>query len=146
MKEEIKELLNETFNGPDGTRSWYTETKKGSGLLGTIEGISAGDASTNLRGTTIAAHTHHTMYHITVCKNAIKKIDVKSDWGISWKIKDVSEDEWNEIKKGLEDEYKEFVDLIDQSELSSVTLRMILANLAHSAYHLGAIRQLVKEL
>lgn len=146
MKEEIKELLNETFNGPDGDWSWYTEAKKGSGLLNTIEQISASEASKEIEGTTIAAHTHHTMYHITVCMNSIKDMQVASDWSISWNIKVVNEQQWNEIKNGLESEYKELIALIDRSELSSTTTRILLANLAHSAYHLGALRQLVKQV
>lgn len=146
MKNEIKTILQETFYGPEGNSSWYTEAKKESGLIGTVSRISAREASLDIDGTTIAAHTHHTMYHITVCKNTIKNVDQEKDWSISWKIKQVDEEEWNEIQKGLEREYNKLIELIEHRELSSIALTIIFANLAHSAYHLGALRQLVKRI
>lgn len=40
MNDGIMTLLSETFEGPKGNGSWFTESKPGSGLFGTIDLLS----------------------------------------------------------------------------------------------------------
>ena len=60
----MKTILSETFEGPEGNPSWFTESKPGSGLFGTIDLLSSEEASVLIEGVTIAAHTDHTRYHL----------------------------------------------------------------------------------
>ena len=46
----VRTLLKETYDGPKENASWYTEAKPGSGLFGTLEKISAEDASIPING------------------------------------------------------------------------------------------------
>lgn len=143
--EAVKALLNETFDGPEGNGSWYTESKPGSGIFGTLEKISAEEASIPVQGTSIAAHTDHTRYYLWVT-NAFMGGEVpERDWTESWKITSVDETTWERYKKELRDEYNQLLEKVNSLE-SDDKLAESLGSIAHSAYHLGAIRQMVKAI
>src|SRR5207237_9498166 len=57
----LTRMLREAFEGPPGPWSYFTDTSPGSGVFGTIGGLSAAEASQvgGPGGTTIASHGHH---------------------------------------------------------------------------------------
>ena len=70
----------------------------------------------------------------------------KIDWSKSWQVKTVTESEWTTLKKLLEDDYNDL-----RSKLAEITdwndekrLGGALAIITHTAYHLGAIRQIMR--
>ena len=63
--------------------SWYTESKPGSGLFGTLEGLSAEEASIPVNGTTIAAQTDHTRYYLWVARSYLNGEEPDKDWEAS---------------------------------------------------------------
>src|SRR5699024_12802671 len=74
----------ETFKkGEEGQPNHFVETKPGTGIFGTIAKLSAQQASKNINDNTIAAHAHHTMYHITVCLSFLEGNEPEVDWSIS---------------------------------------------------------------
>ncbi|OAT83767.1 hypothetical protein A6P54_00225 [Bacillus sp. MKU004] len=147
MLAAVETLLNETFEGPGENGSWYTESKPGSGIFGTLEKLSSGEASISVNGTTIAAQTEHTRYYLWVANSYLNGEEPGKDWGASWKITDVDHMTWERFKKELQQEYTTLLKKVDSLDsLDEQTSNGLLGAIAHSAYHLGSIRQMVKGL
>ncbi|MFD6211392.1 hypothetical protein [Peribacillus sp. NPDC060253] len=141
----IKTLLKETFEGPGNGGSYYTDSRSNTGIFGTLEGLTAEDASLSINGSTIAAHSDHTRYYLWVIRTMIRGVDFEKDWDASWTITQVDEEKWSEIRKGLHREYVTLLTEIDTIDLEN-WLTNVNATIAHSAYHLGALRQMIKTL
>ena len=145
IKEELLQILKETFEGPAPTGpSAFIE--KGTGLFQTLDGTSAEVASAQLRvdGATIAAHSEHTRFYVAVHYKLMLGASDPIDWNESWRIKTVNEAQWNDLKQELRTAYRAVVEhlrALDKWEQDEFGLTM--AIVAHSAYHLGAIRQLL---
>ncbi|WP_257350785.1 hypothetical protein [Pseudalkalibacillus decolorationis] len=147
LVEVVKELLKETFDGPGGNGSWYVESKPNSGIFGTLAKLSAEEASVPVQGTTVAAHTDHTRYYLWGANTIIRTGEKpKFDWSESWRIASVDESTWEKSQGELQNEYNTLFEKIDtlNNKDDVVVLEEALGSLAHSAYHLGAIRQMVK--
>ena len=143
----VRTLLKETYDGPKENASWYTEAKPGSGLFGTLEKISAEDASIPINGTTIAAQTDHTRYYLWVANSYLNGEEPSKDWGASWKITNVDKIIWAQFTDELQQEYTTLLKKIDSLDsLDEQTSNGLLGALAHSAYHLGSIRQMIKSI
>jgi len=120
----------------------------GTSLTETLEKISANEASrpTTETGTSITSQVDHVRFYLQVLNDYIDgKRQEKIDWQGSWKRKSVSESEWNSLRQQVKDDYK-----ILMERLNSITdwnderrLGGALGILAHTAYHLGAIRQIM---
>jgi hypothetical protein len=69
------------------------------------------------------------------------------DWKESWKLTSVTPEEWDTLRADLRKTYEHTATLVkrfdrwDEDELGGA-----LSVLTHSAYHLGAMRQLLKAL
>jgi hypothetical protein len=147
MKDVITEVWMETFQGvEEGAPSHFIETKPDTGIFGTIRLLSAKQASKDINGTSIAAHIHHTMYHMKICLSYLDDLKPEADWSESWKIENLTEEEWQEIKEELTEQYEKMLDHIKNDTIDDFTLRFFLSSLSHAAYHLGAIRQMMKTL
>lgn len=147
MKDVISAIWIETFQGiEDGESSHFIETRPDTGILGSINNVSAEEASKEINGASIASHIHHTMYHIHTCLSYLDDIRPEGDWSLSWSIGDVSEEEWQAIKKNVEAAYGKMLNAIETLPIDNFTLRFFLSSLSHAAYHLGAVRQMIKAL
>lgn len=147
LRNSVKTMVKETFEGPPVPvkGSWFTSSEPNSGIFGVIEGISCDQASISVHGTTLAAHTDHIRYHMWVTNEILKKgKQPEMDWGKSWEIHSVDEQQWNRIQEGLRNEYVTLLESIDANEWNELLANEVLSSLAHSAYHLGAIRQMLK--
>jgi hypothetical protein len=139
-------LLRETFEGPPPqTASAYLD--QGAGLLQTVEKISADVASRAARegGPTIAAHCAHAKFYVSVLRKYVRGSSESVDWGQSWLVQTVGEAEWEALKEELREAYagvtEELRSLDGWGERS---VGGAMAIVAHTAYHLGAVRQLVR--
>ncbi|WP_078379699.1 hypothetical protein [Sutcliffiella halmapala] len=147
MLAAVRTLLKETFEGPEKNASWYTEAKPGSGLFGTLEKLSAEDASIPVNGTTIAAQTDHTRYYLWVANSYLNEEEPTKDWKASWKITNVDEITWAQFNNELKQEYTTLLKKVDSLDSSDeLTSNGLLGAIAHSAYHLGSIRQMIKAI
>jgi hypothetical protein len=69
------------------------------------------------------------------------------DFKQSWRIKTVNEDEWDSIRESMSKIYRKVGETLqsrDEWGLDSITVAMGI--IAHTAYHLGSIRQMAKSL
>lgn len=141
-------LLKETFEGPPPqTASVYLD--QGGGLLQTIDGMTAETASSSVRpdAPTIAAHCEHLRFYLMVLYRYMHGPLDKVDWKQSWLMQTVSASEWETLREELRKAYTTLTDdfkTVENWEDKSIGAG--LAIISHTAYHLGAIRQLVRML
>jgi len=150
----ISLLLAEAYAGPSGKGSWFTDEDPDSGILGTLERLSAAEASVPLTpgdavtpgdAATAASHVSHLRYALSLANRAMKGENPyrDADWKGSWAVATVSETAWKELKDSLRREFEALKTAVSNPEVWSSDMRVfgMIGNIAHSAWHLGAIRQ-----
>ncbi len=142
-------LLNffkETFEGTTPNGNSFID--KGTGLFDTIENISADAASKSLGGggsATIAAHLEHTRFYLVALQEFMNGRTEKVDWKTSWSINNVSESVWDSLKENTRKEYEKVTATFNSIETwNDDKISDALGIVVHTAYHLGAIRQILK--
>lgn len=143
--EEVLQVLKETFEGPAPTGP-SAFLNKGTGLFQTLNDISAETASTEARagGSTVAAHTEHIRFYVAMHHKLMLGARDPIDWDESWRIKTVNSVAWNDLRRDLRRGYRTVVEhLRTLDSWSEDETSLTLAIIAHTAYHLGAIRQLI---
>lgn len=143
-------MIKEAFEGPPSPfkESYFTETASDTGIFGTLEKQTAETASQSIHGTTLAAHADHTRYHMWGINECLEtNVFPKMDWRKSWQIKSVTEEEWQHIQTELREEYARLVHTIESVDTwNEQFTNEVVSSLAHSAYHLGAMKQMIKSV
>ncbi len=135
-------LLDETF---DNVQGYYLD--KGTSMFETLATLSAADASIPVGGkcATLAAQVKHVTFYLDVLEKSVRTQQFeRQDWGKIWReTSAVTPDEWEGIRASLRDSYDRIKVLIhDTPEWSSdFVIGGAIAMIAHTAYHLGEIRQ-----
>jgi hypothetical protein len=142
--ESVAYLLRETFEGsPAGQPSAYLD--RGIGLFSTLEALSAEAASKEFHGTTVAAQTEHAKFYLDRLCEFINGRTEQVNWDDSWLIEDVDDQEWAALQTSVRKAYTNSLQcLAVPREWAQVQVGMAMGLVAHTAYHLGAIRQLAK--
>lgn len=139
-------VLSETFEGsPEGQGSAYLD--HGIGVLPTLDNLTAEAASSEINLTTIAAQTEHLRFYLDRICEFLNGRTEKVDWSESWRIKKVSDSQWNNLRQEMRNSYENVkkclteIPVWNQDNIGdSITI------IAHTAYHLGSIRQIAKTL
>ena len=139
-------LLTETFESVHGA---YLD--KGTSLFETLSDISAEQASAPMGNcATIAAHVAHTTYYLRVLEDRMFSRDLSYvNWDDIWeRVSGVDEAEWGALQADLRSTYARIRGHLDDAESwQGITeLSSMLGIIAHSAYHLGEIRQMMCHL
>jgi hypothetical protein len=136
-------LLRETFEGSPVEGSAYLD--RGVGFLNTVAEIDADGASADFFGTTVAAQTEHAKFYLDRLCEFINGRTEKVNWDHSWLIEDVDRTEWDALRDGVRSSYEKTMQcLAGVDEWSEKQVGLGLGILAHTAYHLGSIRQIAK--
>jgi hypothetical protein len=143
-------LFTELVDGTSGKQGAFILNSGDLGLLRSIDKISAADASHSVNGgATIAAHALHLSYGLSLMNRwAREGGDPFADatWDAAWKISNVDEARWTEIRTGLREEAHRWRDTLKTPrEVTGAELAGIIGSIAHLAYHLGAVRQINKD-
>ena len=143
---DILVILRETFEGsPEGQPSAYLD--RGVGIFSTLEKLSAEEVSREASGTTIAAHTEHAKFYLDRMVEFIKGRTEAVDWEQSWLIEDVNEAEWDALRDAAYKSYENVLLCFAEIETwNQDNIGDAVAIIAHTSYHLGAIRQLAKNV
>jgi hypothetical protein len=137
-------LLRETFEGsPEGRPSAYLD--RGVGIFATLDGISAGQASAAFGSTTIAAQTEHAKFYLDRLCEFINGRTDKVNWEDSWLIETVTDAEWDALRETVRRSYESTLRCLAAVESwDEMKIGIAMGLVAHTAYHLGAIRQIMK--
>lgn len=139
------QLLKETFEGPPpAVPSAFLN--KGTGLFQTLDEIPAAIASAEAKpgGSTIAAHVEHIRFYVVVHGELLRGSTEAIDWNESWRIKTVESPEWDDLKQGLRRAYSSLTEQLKALETwGEDEVGVAMSIIAHTAYHLGSIRQLM---
>ncbi len=139
-------LLRETFEGPPaGKASAYLD--QGGGLFQTVEALTAEQASraAGEGAPTIAAHCAHAKFYLDVLHRYMQGSDESADWKQSWLVREVTAEEWEALKSELRASYEAVTGALRSTEeWGDRTVGGGMAIVAHTAYHLGAVRQIVR--
>jgi hypothetical protein len=135
------QILDETFARPHGI---YLD--ENDSLFATLETVTAEEASRPVGGkcATLAAQVAHVTFYLDVLEGYIlEKRTGKVDWGEIWqRVGAVNPEEWMALKDTLKQTHKRILKSLHGLNWSREhSIGGALAILAHTAYHLGEIRQ-----
>ena len=140
--------LTEGANRPGGA---YILNSGDVGFLRSLDKLSAAEASRSSQdGATIAAHARHVAYGLGLNNRWAREggnpfADAK--WEDAWKTSTVSDEEWKSIRAELATEVRQWRQILAKPrEVNDVELHGMIGVIAHTAYHLGAIRQISKSI
>jgi hypothetical protein len=139
-------LLKETFEGTN-TAFGTMYLDQGTGFFDTIDKVDAEKASRSLTegGATVAGHCEHVRFYLEFLSNYMSEKFIMVDWKESWKVKTVSDAEWAALRGQLQKTYQRVTDTFNEIETwNDFKISGALGVLAHTAYHLSAIRQMLK--
>lgn len=138
-------LLRELVDGAPGSEA-YILNRGDSGLLRSLDNLSAADASVGVQGgASIAAHVDHLRYGLSLMNRwrAGENPFADADWSASWRRTRVTDAQWRELRAQLLDQAHRWLDALHAPrDVSAMELNGIVGSIAHLAYHLGAIRQI----
>lgn len=143
----LRDLLRELFDGPPGEMAFVVNPGD-PGLSGSLARLSATDASARPAGrSSVAAHVQHLRYGFELLNRWIRGDDnafADANYSRSWGLQEVGDDEWRALRDALELEIRNWMAALEEArDWNAVSLGGTIGGVAHLAYHLGAIRQLV---
>jgi hypothetical protein len=147
----LSTLLRETLLRADRQYA-YLLNPGDPGFVETLKSVSAEEAS-KLPGPgrkPIASHANHVLYGIELANRALggeQGVYEGADWSDAWKLETVSENQWRDLVDRLEQQAKLLIEQINQPrEWNEITLTGSFSIAAHTAYHLGSIRQMLLDV
>src|SRR5438094_257233 len=122
----------------------YMPERHGLGVIRDARGLGA--AAGSRRGgpghTTIAGHVHHLTSSLALSTRGLRGESTSRDRSGSWTVSAVDDAEWAALRARLHDEYATlFVAVETHARWDEDALAVAIGAIAHTAYHLGAIRQ-----
>ena len=142
FKTDLFDILEETF---DIHHRVFLD--KDTSLLTTLDQISAEQASIPVGGrcATIAAQVEHVILYLEVLGGHIAGQEVgKVDWEEIWeRVGSVTAEEWDDLRARLKATYVQLTTMLRgvKDWKQNDAIGASIAILAHTAYHLGEIRQ-----
>jgi hypothetical protein len=147
----LTRLFSELVDGANDPGGAFMLNSGDAGLLRSLDKLSAVAASRSVNtGATIAAHAQHLRYGLSLMNRWAKEggnpfADAK--WEEAWKIDTVDAAAWDKIRHGLRDEAREWMQTLGAPRtVNDIELTGVIASIPHLAYHLGAIRQIDKDV
>ena len=140
--EALLTVLDETF---DNVQGLYLD--RNTSLFETLATITAEEASIPVGNNcaTLAAQVKHTAFYLDVVDRSVRDPNMpRVDWGEIWRtVGEVTPEEWQAIQDELRTNYERIQTLIKTSPgwPSAREITGAFGVVAHTAYHLGEIRQ-----
>jgi hypothetical protein len=141
---ELSHVLREAFLGAAGPWTYFTDSRRGVGMLSVIESITAEEASVPAgpKGTTIAGHVNHVRASLAGSMILMTHTNASRDRSGNWAVTRVDETEWKRLQQDLRVQFESSVKAIQaKMDWDEDALNAALGAITHAAYHLGAIRQ-----
>jgi hypothetical protein len=144
-------MLTEIFDGPPGQEAFVLNPGD-PGLLRQLDTIDAAAASQRpMPGkTTIAAHVDHIHFGLAILNRwAAGEANpwAGADWNASWQHTSVTDQQWRTLRDALAHEAQKWQKAAAaRTNWDDLAAAAALSTVAHTAYHLGAIRQILAGL
>ncbi|AMV19541.1 hypothetical protein VT03_16725 [Planctomyces sp. SH-PL14] len=144
-------LLTEVFDGPPGDEA-YILNPGDPGLLRQLDTIDAKAASSRPMpgSTTVAAHVDHVCYGLSLLNRWIAGEAnpwATADWKESWKRGTVTPEQWASLRTRFRDEAARWKKgVAERTAWDHISAAGSISSVAHTAYHLGAIRQILSAM
>jgi hypothetical protein len=148
FKRRLSILLTEIFDGPPGSEA-YLLNPGDLGLIRQLNSIDAATASARpMPGkTTIASHVDHLAYGLTLMNRwaaGDQNAFAEADWNASWQRTTVTDEQWQSLRARLAREGAAWQKVVEsRTDWDDISVSGALSSAAHTAYHLGAIRQIL---
>lgn len=146
FRSSVLEIFTEAFEGvkPGAEGTWFVEGRQC--LLATFTEVTAEQASLRPNGSSsIAAHLNHARYYLWSANAFGRGEEPKLDWESSWSVQTVDDGAWSQLRSDLVNEYQQVCEYMRSGPIDKPDIVTgIIANVAHAAFHLGAVRQLMK--
>src|SRR5438034_9551547 len=99
----LTRMLREAFDGPPGPWTYFTDTSPGSGVFGTISGLSAAAASREggPGHTTIAGHVDHLSSSLALSTRGLRGQPTSRDRSRRWTVSRGDEPGWAGLRARL---------------------------------------------
>lgn len=150
VREACLTLMKEAFPGGDPGEVWFTDGGPESGLFGALDSVDAKQASTPARegGPTVAQIAAHVRFLLQFGNALFQNQQPRGTWEGSWSVHEVDEEEWLQLRAEIRSEYQNAITLIERFPAwqNRMALTGAFGQIAHAAYHLGAIRQIIRQL
>ncbi len=137
----FEEIFQGTPPGADGT--WFVQGDEA--LDVTLDSLTFEEASTapTAQANSIAAHVIHMTYYLELANDGLRGRERQGDWPGSWMVQTVDAQRWVAVKEALRHQRESMRSILAEHSFENAEdLTHAIANIAHAAYHLGAIRQL----
>ena len=148
LAKTLTTLFGELVDGPP--RFAYMLNQGDVGLLRSLDRLSAEAASASSQGGgSIAAHVEHVRYGLSLMNRWAggENPFTDADWSAAWRTTTVSDAEWERLRADLRDEaHRWMAALGTPREANRIELNGVIGSIAHLAYHLGAIRQIDRNI
>jgi hypothetical protein len=151
LQRALSNMLTEIFDGPPGQEA-YLLNPGDPGLLRQLDSIDAAAASKRpMPGkTTIASHADHVHFSLAILNRwaaGDPNAFVGADWNGSWQRTKVTDAQWKSLRDGLREEAKKWRETVaTRTNWDNMAAAVGLSTAAHTAYHFGAIRQILAGL
>ncbi|MCG3127732.1 MAG: hypothetical protein CHACPFDD_02602 [Phycisphaerae bacterium] len=146
IRAAVGALLTETFEGADaGAQTWFNDSGRDRGfigLLGTV-GASVAARAPGAGRKSIAQHVRHERFHLEVTLKLLTGDSSASDWDTSWNTNARDAASWQREIDAFRTAYLAVKRKYETCEWDELRLASALGTIAHAAYHLGAVRQML---
>ena len=143
LKPTLLQLIDETFSQVHGMF-----LDKGTTLYETLDGVTADEASRSAspQTATVAAQVEHVRFYLDVLDEIIRTGDIekKYNWREIWEtVREVTPEQWEDVKRRLHESHDRVMATINSFENwdGPFDIGGAMSIVAHTAYHLGGIRQ-----
>ncbi len=143
LKPTLLQFIDETFSQVQGM---YLD--KGTTLYETLESVTAEEASRSAspKTATIAAQVEHVRFYLDVLNEIIstQNFEKKYNWREIWEtVREVTPEQWEDLKRRLHESHGRVMATINSFQTwdGPYDIGGVISIVAHTAYHLGGIRQ-----
>ena len=140
----VTRMLREGFEGAPGPWTYFTDTAPGTGVFETVRALTASQASQEggPGHTTIAGHVQHLSSSLALSERELRGESTSRDRSRSWTVSVVDEGVWVALRASLRHAYESLLVAVEtHTAWDEDALGVAMGAIAHTAYHLGAIRQ-----
>lgn len=142
-------LLDEAYINEEYKSTWFKDNDPASSIIPSLDVLTAEQASRipPIGRNPVAGHASHLANALEAFVRVAKGGEWDIDWEASWNFPEPLDDEaWAALRARLRAAYMEARAGIAATEFREEFFVPLAATLAHSAYHLGAIRQLAADV